>query len=53
MSPGQRAGFPSPVACVWDLAVMAFEREAWIEFVLKPAEPDIDAYLAARLTADL
>jgi len=32
---------------------MAFEREAWIEFVLKPAEPDIDAYLAARLTADL
>ncbi len=48
LSPGQRAGFPSPVACVWDLAVMAFEREAWIEFVLKPAEPDIDAYLAGN-----
>lgn len=39
-----------PVACVWDLAVLAFERRAWVEEVMKPGlweRPD--AYLARRL----
>ncbi len=37
-------------ACVWELRVMAFEREAWIETVLaNPEGPDLDAYLERRL----
>ena len=37
-------------ACVYDLAVICFERAAWIETVLtNPAGPDLDAYLARRL----
>lgn len=37
-------------ACVWDLRVMAFEREAWVEHVLKKANaPDFKGYLEQRL----
>lgn len=37
-------------ACVWDLAVMAFERRAWVDTVLaNPQGPDLDAYLAQHL----
>ena len=40
-------------ACVWDLRVMAFERQAWLETVLKRAPaPDFDAYLQQRLHED-
>ena len=36
--------------CVWDLAVQWFEREAWVECVLKrPERPDVEEYLARRL----
>lgn len=39
--------------CVWDLHLQNFEREAWIEHVLrKPAAPDFDAYLAEQLHED-
>lgn len=39
-----------PSACVWDLRVVAFERQAWLEHVLaNPAGPDLDGYLEARL----
>lgn len=42
------------VACVWELAVLAFEREAWIEAMLaNPGGPDLQTYLARRLNADL
>jgi hypothetical protein len=42
------------VACVWELAVLAFERQAWVDTVLaNPAGPDLDAYLASRLSAEL
>ena len=42
------------VACVWDLRVLAFERQAWIDTVLKqPHNPDIDAYLGVRLDEDI
>lgn len=35
--------------CVWDLALQAFEREAWLECVLgNPGGPDLEAYLARR-----
>ncbi len=33
--------------CVWDLYLQSFEREAWIESVLKtPMSPDYDKYLS-------
>lgn len=35
-----------PAACVWDLAVLAHERQAWVDTVLaNPAGPDVEAYL--------
>jgi hypothetical protein len=41
-------------ACVWDLRVIGFERDAWVETVLtNPAGPDLDAYLARRLNEDV
>jgi hypothetical protein len=35
-------------ACVWDLAVIDFERQAWLETVLAAPTPDIDRYLERR-----
>jgi len=34
------------VGCVWELAVVAFEREAWVRHVLQPRKPDLTRYLA-------
>lgn len=39
------------IACVWDLAVFNFERDAWVETMLG-ARPDADAYLARTFSAD-
>lgn len=40
-------------ACVWDLAVQCYERQAWIETVLaNPNGPDRTAYLARRLDGE-
>lgn len=42
------------IACVWDLRVMAFERQAWLDTVLKrPHSPDVDAYLSQTLNEDI
>ncbi len=42
------------VACVWELAVLAFERDAWLDTVLaSPSAPDLDAYLSRHLNADV
>lgn len=42
------------IACVWDLALVCFERQAWLEHVLaNPNGPDLEAYLSARLNADI
>ncbi len=42
------------IACVWDLRVMCFERQAWLEAVLaNPAGADTEAYLARRLNEDV
>jgi hypothetical protein len=35
--------------CVWDLQIIAAERDAYVTHVLSPAGPDIDAYLRATL----
>jgi hypothetical protein len=41
-------------ACAWDLAVIAFERDAWIETVLaNESGPDLDAYLAREMNKDV
>lgn len=41
-------------ACVWDLHVMAFERQAWLNHVLKnPRGPDLEDYLEQRLNEDV
>lgn len=41
-------------ACCWDLAVISFERDAWVESILRRAgSPDLTAYLATQLNADL
>jgi hypothetical protein len=41
------------VLCVWDARVVEFERAAWLETVLtNPTGPDLDAYLARRLSEE-
>jgi hypothetical protein len=43
-----------PAGCVWELAVVDFERRAWIEDVLaNPSGPDVDRYLERRLDEDV
>lgn len=38
---------PGEYACVWDLQVIAFERDAYVECVLaRPEDPDLEGYLA-------
>lgn len=34
---------------VWDLRVLAFERDAWLNTILKPERPDVTAYLNTQL----
>ena len=42
------------MACVWEMAVTSFEREMWIEHILKKAgSPDFTAYFEARLNAEV
>lgn len=42
------------IACVWDLRVLGFERQAWLDEVLtNPDGPDIEGYLARRLNEDV
>jgi hypothetical protein len=43
-----------PVACAWDIGVLAHERTAWVANVLaNPAGPDLDAYVNDQLTGEL
>jgi prepilin-type processing-associated H-X9-DG protein len=40
-------------ACVWDLHVMNFERQAWLTTILtNPAGVDLEAYLTRRLNEE-
>lgn len=42
------------VACVWDLAVLCFERQAWIESVLADPDPGgLERYLERRMNRDV
>jgi hypothetical protein len=48
------ASSTSPTSCVWELAVAAHERQAWLDAVLTNAtRPDLDGYLDIRLHADV
>lgn len=41
------------IACIWDLRVIWFEREAWVKTVLaNPSGPDLERYLAYHLNED-
>ena len=43
-----------PAGCVWELAIVDFERRAWIQDVLaNPAGPDLERYLERRLDEDV
>jgi hypothetical protein len=45
---------PGAGFCVWELAVCWFEREAWVETVLKhPENPDLEQYLRRTYNADV
>ena len=40
-------------ACVWDLRLLCYERQAWIDTMLaNPSGPDLEAYLTRRLNED-
>lgn len=42
------------IACVWDLAVIGFERQAWIDCVLaNRTGPDREAYLARQMNEEV
>lgn len=57
VSPTERPGdleYKTPTglaACVWDLELMAFERDAWVQTILQAGEPNLEAYLRTRLNA--
>jgi hypothetical protein len=41
------------IACTWDLRVLSFEGDAWVEAVLaNPSGPDMEEYLARTLNED-
>jgi hypothetical protein len=43
-----------PTGCVWELAIVDFERRAWIEDVLaNPGGPDLERYLKRSVDADV
>jgi hypothetical protein len=43
-----------PAGCVWELAIVDFERRAWIDDVLANSDgPDLERYLARRVDADV
>jgi hypothetical protein len=40
------------IACAWDIAVIAFERQAWVDTVLaNPRGPSLETYLGQRMNA--
>lgn len=39
--------------CIWELTVLWFERNAWIDFILtRPSNPDFEGYLKAQVNVD-
>jgi hypothetical protein len=50
-----RAARPGdPIACAWDVSVLAHERDAWVAHVLaRFDDPDLEGYLAQRMNAEV
>ncbi len=46
---------PGLCGCTWDLHVIAFERDAWINSMLDTADgsPDLEVYMSATFDADV
>ena len=43
-----------PTAGVWDGALLAFERQAWVDTMLNnPNGPDLEEYLFTRMNEDV
>ena len=43
-----------PAGCVWELAIVDFERRAWLEDVLSsPGAPNLEQYLERQLSEDV
>jgi hypothetical protein len=42
-----------PMACTWELAIIGFERQAWLDHVLAAPRPDVERYLAAHFHGDV
>ena len=41
-------------ACAWDLRLICFERDCWVDMILaNPKGPDLEGYLARRLNVDV
>ncbi|MCK6585325.1 MAG: hypothetical protein L6Q49_19670 [Anaerolineales bacterium] len=41
-------------ACVWDAALLAFERQAWVDTMLNnPNEPSLEQYLLTQMNQDV
>jgi predicted GNAT family N-acyltransferase len=49
----ERSNRDGSVACIWDLAVIWFERGAWSKYVMRSDKPDIDGYLTATLDGEI
>lgn len=42
------------VSCVWEMAILCFERNAWVEQILKRGKnPDFENYLQQQLQTDI
>ncbi len=42
------------ITCVWEMAILWFERNLWIKYVMKkPKNPDFKTYLSKHLNADI
>jgi ribosomal protein S18 acetylase RimI-like enzyme len=49
----ERTNADGSVACVWDMAVLWAEREAWVTHVLRPEGADFEGYLTATLEGEI
>ncbi|GAA3586354.1 hypothetical protein GCM10022222_83780 [Amycolatopsis ultiminotia] len=37
-------------ACIWEMVAIGHERDAWVRYVVRPAEPDLEAYLGSTIS---
>jgi L-amino acid N-acyltransferase YncA len=49
----QHSNMESSIACVWDLAVIWSEREAWTKYVMRADGPDIEGYLGSTQSGQI